>query len=112
MTKVELTVPDKLSKIDPTLRDELLIGAIREVASTQLKEKEEELEEAKKHIREFEEKYKKKFPNFEKELCKDADHKLHEDLVEWSFWNDVFIKEQDLVNDLKFVLGKAYEGNS
>ena len=41
MTKVELTVPDKLSKIDPTLRDELLIGAIREVAATQLKEKEE-----------------------------------------------------------------------
>ena len=111
MTKVELTVPDKLSKIDPTLRDELLIGAIREVAATQLREKEEELEEAKKHIQAFEKKYQKKFQKFEKELCKDADHKLHEDFVEWSFWNDVSIKVQALVNDLKFVLGKAYEGN-
>jgi len=112
MTKVELTVPDKLSKIDPTLRDELLIGAIREVAATQLKKKEEELEEAKKHILEFEEKYQKKFPNFERELHKDADHKQHEDLVEWSFWNDAFMKVQGLVNDLEFVLGKADEGNS
>jgi hypothetical protein len=112
MTKVELTVPDKLSKIDPTLRDELLIGAIREVATTQLKKKEEELEEAKKHVLAFEEKYQRKFPNFEKELRKDADHKLHEDLVEWSFWHDAFMKVQDLVNDLKFVLGKADERNS
>ncbi len=112
MTKIELTVPDKLSKIDPALRDELLLGAIREVAATQLKEKEEELEEAKKRIQEFETKYQKKFPIFEKELREDSDHKLHEDLVEWSFWNDVFMKIQNLINDLKFVLGKANEGNA
>lgn len=111
MTKVELTIPDKLSKIDSGLRDELLVGAIREVASAQLREKEEELEEAKTHLREFEGKYKKKFDLFENEFPGNAEHKLHEDLVEWSFWNDVFEKIKKLVNDLKFVLGKTDEGN-
>ena len=111
MTRVELTIPDKLSKIDSTLRDEMLVGAIRDVASVQLRGKEEELEEAKIHIREFEGKYKKKLKFFEKEFPKDAGHKLHEDLIEWSFWNDVFEKIQKLVNDLRFVLGKSYEEN-
>jgi len=49
MTKIELVVPDRLSKIDPELRERLLVGAIREVASVELKEKEEELEEALKN---------------------------------------------------------------
>ena len=40
MTKIELTLPDRFSKIDSELRDRLLAGAIREVASAQLKEKE------------------------------------------------------------------------
>ncbi|MGR3177948.1 MAG: hypothetical protein ACUZ8E_07815 [Candidatus Anammoxibacter sp.] len=112
MTKVELTVPDKLSKINPELRDKLLLGAIREVAATQLKEKKQELEETKKLILEFEDKYQKKLKYFEEEFPKDADHKMHEDLVEWSFWNDAFMKAQDLVNDLKFVLGKTDEGDT
>jgi len=107
MTKIELIVPDRFSKIDPELRDRLLVGAIREVASTQLKEKEEELEEAKKNILKFEEKYNRSFDHFEKELPKDANYKLHEDLVEWSFWNDVCEKAQRLIEDLRFVLGKS-----
>jgi len=35
MTKIELIVPDRFSEIDPELRDRLLVGAIREVASAQ-----------------------------------------------------------------------------
>ena len=112
MNKIELIVPDKLSKIDPELRERLLVGAIREVASVQLKEKEEELEEAWKNILKFEETYHRSFEDFEKELPKDANHKLHEDLVEWSFWNDVYKKSQNLVEDLKFVLGKNDEESS
>lgn len=107
MTKIELIVPDKFSKIDPELRDRLLVGAIREVASAQLKEKEEEFEEARKNILNFEETYHRSLEDFEKELPKDADYKLHEDLVEWSFWNDVYKKAQRLVEDLRFVLGKS-----
>ena len=56
-------------------------------------------------------KYKKSFKDFEKELPKDAGHELHEDLVEWSFWNDVYETLQNLVKDLKFILGKANEGD-
>jgi len=111
MTKIEITVPDKLSKIDPELQEKLLAGAIREVASVQLREKEEDLDEARKNILEFERKYHKSFADFEKEFPKEADHRLHEDLVEWSFWNDVFEKARELVKDLKFVLGKTDEGN-
>lgn len=109
MAKVELIEPDKLSKIDPDLRDKLLAGAIREVASVQLGEKEEELKEAKRHVLEFEDKYKKKLEHFEKDLPEDADYKLHEDLVEWSFWNNVLVKVQGLVKDLRFVLAKTDE---
>lgn len=69
MAKVELTVPDKLSKIDPDLRDTLLTGAIREVASVQLREKNEDLKEAKKHVLEFEDKYKKNW-NILRRICR------------------------------------------
>ena len=106
MTKIELTLPDRFSKIDPDLRDRLLAGAIREVASAQLKEKEEELEEAKIYILNFEQTYHKSYEKFEKELPTDADYKPHEDVVEWSFWNDVYKQAQQLVDDLRFVLGK------
>jgi hypothetical protein len=112
MTKIELVVPDRLSKIDPELRERLLAGAIRELATAQLKEKEEELEEAYKNILKFEETYHRSFEDFEKELPKDANYKPHEDLVEWSFWNDVYKRAQHLVEDLRFVLGKTDEGNS
>lgn len=54
MAKVELTIPDKFSKIDPELREKLLSGALREVASVQLKEKEKKLEEIREHILKFE----------------------------------------------------------
>jgi len=64
VTKIELAVPDRLSKIDPELRERLLVGAIREVASAQLKEKEEELEEASKNILKFEETYHRSFEDF------------------------------------------------
>ena len=90
MAKVELIIPDKFSKIDPELREKLLSGALREVVSVQLKEKEKKLEEIREHILKFEKKYKKSFKDFEKELPKDAGHELHVDLVEWSFWNDVY----------------------
>ncbi len=93
------------------LQDKLLVGAIREVASVQLEEKKVELEEAKKHIIQFESKYHKNLVNFEKEFPDDAVHSLHEDLVEWSFWNEVFEKGQNIVKDLNFVLGKPDEGN-
>ena len=106
MTKIELTLPDRFSKIDSELRDRLLAGAIREVASAQLKEKEEELEEAKKNILKFEQTYHKSYEEFEKELPADSDHKPHEDMVEWSFWNDVYNQVLHLVDDLRFVLGK------
>ncbi|MFH1148271.1 MAG: hypothetical protein V1736_11270 [Pseudomonadota bacterium] len=107
MTKIELTIPDSFSKIDPELRDRIVAGAMREVASVQLREKEVELEEARKNILKFEETYHSSFEDFEKELPKDANHKLHEDLVEWSFWNDVYKKARRLVEDLRFALGKS-----
>ncbi len=107
MTKIELIVPDKLSKIDPELRDRLLAGAIRDVAAVQLKEKEEELEEAKRNIKKFQDTYHKSFEDFEKEFPEDANYKLHEDLVEWSFWNDISKKAEHLIQDLKYVLGKG-----
>ena len=71
-----------------------------------VREKEEALEEAKKNIQQFECKYHKSFGDFEKEFPKDADYRLHEDLVEWSFWNDVFQKTNKFIRDLKFVLEK------
>lgn len=111
MAKIELIIPDKLSKIDPELRERLLAGALREVASTQLKEKEKELEEAKEHILKFEKKYNKSFRDFEKGFPKDTGYEAHEDLVEWSFWNDVYERLQSLVKDLRLMLGKSNEGD-
>ena len=83
-----------------------LHGILAKVLSAQLSEKEEELIEAKRILLKFEQTYHKSYEEFEKELPPDADYKPHEDVVEWFFWNDVYKQAQQLVDDLRFVLGK------
>jgi hypothetical protein len=104
MKKIEIKVPNSFSKIDPKLRDELLARTLRKVAAQNLKEKRRELKTIKKHLSLYRKKYNCEFKDFEANLSKNASHEIHEDWVEWSFWNELNSKVESLIKELEFAL--------
>lgn len=106
MKKIQIEVPDSFSKIDPKLRDELLARTLRKVASENLKEKRKELKKIRKHLSLYKKKYNSEFKNFEANLPKDASHEIHEDWVEWSFWNELNSKVESLIKELEVALNQ------
>ena len=106
MKRIEIEVPEPFSQIDPKLRDELLVRTLRKVAAENLKEKRRELKNIRKHITLYEKKYKCKFKDFEANFPEDASHEIHEDWVEWSFWNELNSKVESLVKELEFALSQ------
>lgn len=107
MTKIQVTVPERLARVDRRMRDKLLSGALRQVAAAQLKEKEKELREAERKLASFERKYGKELKAIERSFPAHASVQMHEDLVEWSFWHDVWKKNRQVVKDLRFCLGQS-----
>ena len=107
MTRVQVKVPEGLARVDRRMRDKLLSGALRQVAAAQLKEKEKELREADRKLASFKRKYGKELKAFERSFSVRASVQMHEDLVEWSFWHDVWEKNQQVVKDLRFCLGQG-----
>ncbi|HDI52302.1 MAG TPA: hypothetical protein ENF45_06695 [Bacteroidetes bacterium] len=89
MNKLTLEVPESLAKLGQPTQKALLVRALRKVAKERIAEERKELEEAKRHLRRLEKKYKKDLKHFEEEMPKTGDYKTHEDYVEWSFWADV-----------------------
>lgn len=100
MKKIEVKVPDSFSKIDPRLRDELLARTLRKVASENLREKRKELKNIKKRLSLYEKKYNCEFKNFEANFPKDSSYEIHEDWVEWSFWNELNSKVESLIKEM------------
>jgi hypothetical protein len=106
MKKIQIEVPDSFSKIDPKLRDELLARTLRKVAVENLKEKRKELKNIKKRLSLFEKKYNCEFKDFETNFPKNASHEVHEDWVEWSFWNELNSKVESFVKELELALNQ------
>ena len=104
MKKIEIEVPESFSKIDPKLRDELFARTLRKVAAENLKEKRKELRDIKKRLTQYEKKYTCTFQDFEANFPEDANHEIHEDWVEWSYWNDLHSKVESLIGELEFAL--------
>ena len=107
MTRIQVKVPERLARVDRRMRDKLLSGALRQVAAAQLKEKEKELREAERKLASFERRYGKELKAFERSFPVRASVQMHEDLVEWSFWHDVWEKSRQVVKDLRFCLGQS-----
>lgn len=106
MTRLEVMLPSPFSKVDSDLREKLLAGALRQITLAQLREKEEELKEARERVSKFEEKYKKSREDLEKDFPPEADYIIHEDWIEWSYWCDMVKRIEGFVQDMKFSLGE------
>jgi uncharacterized membrane protein YheB (UPF0754 family) len=106
MTTIEITVPDILSKFDRLKTKEVLLGAIRHVVVAKLKEEKKEKEKALRNIKKYERKYKMSIEEFEKNMPKDADYQLHEDWIDWSFWNSVYKRIEKDIQKFQVILGE------
>ena len=62
---------------------------------------ESRLLKAREKTENFERKYKCSFIGFEKKLPSKAGHKLHEDWVEWSYWQEVLKQYPSYLSVLK-----------
>lgn len=107
MARIQVKVPERLVRVDRRVRDKLLSGALRQVAAAQLKEQKKELREVERKLASFERKYGKELKAFERSFPVHASVRMHEDLVEWSFWHDVWEKSRQVVEDLRFCLGQG-----
>ncbi|MBI4778018.1 hypothetical protein HY792_03760 [Candidatus Desantisbacteria bacterium] len=107
MTTVKVAIPDILSKFDRIRKEEILLSAIRHVVVIKLKEEKKEAEKALRVVKKYEKKYKmRSFEEFEKNMPKDGDSDLHEDWLDWSFYNDVYHRNQEDVQKLQGLLGE------
>lgn len=106
MTTVNITIPDILSSFNKIKREEVLLSAIRHVVVGKLKEEKKEAEKAIKGIKKYEKRYEMSFKEFEKNMSKNGDYRLHEDWVDWSFQNDVYNRTQEDMQKLQRLFGE------
>lgn len=105
MTEIILEIPDRLNKVVPVLKKPFLLRVIRNLAKTKIAENKQQLEQAKKHIRDFEARYNMTFDKFKENFPPGGDVEAHEDFVEWSFWIDVQNKLVEEINEFKKLNG-------
>lgn len=105
MTEITIEIPDNLNKILPVLKKPFLLRAIRNLAKTKIEEDKQQLEEAKKHIQDFETLYKMTFETFKENFPPEGNVQVHEDFIEWSFWIDVQKKLTEDINEFKKLNG-------
>ena len=107
MTEITIEIPDSLNRILPVLKKPLLLRVIRNIAKTKIDENKQQIKEAFNHIRGFEKQYKMGFEDFKENIPADGDYKVHEDIIEWSFWVDVKNKLDEEIKEFKKLNGGA-----
>jgi len=105
MTEITIEIPDSLSKVLPVLKKPFLLRVMRNLARTKIEENKEQLEEAQKHIHNFEKRYVTRFEAFKANFPPEANVQSHEDFVEWSFWVDVRDRLNEEINTFKKLNG-------
>ena len=66
---------------------------------------------AKENIRNYEQKYKNTFKHFKiNGLPEDAGYEMHEDFIEWEYWEDVLSENEKTVKHVKEFLKELEEG--
>ncbi len=92
MNTITIEIPEILSEFDESTRQELVLGALRKVTKEKLQDEISQKEEAFEQVQKFKIKYGCDFTEFEHNLPPDANYQLHEDWIQWSFWEDVLQK--------------------
>lgn len=106
MTTIKVTIPDILSKVEDLKKNEILLGAIRYVVIAKLKEEKGEAEKALRNVKKYERKYKMSLKEFEGNMPGGGDYKLHENWLDWSFWNEVYGRTQKDMQKLQRLTGE------
>jgi len=92
------------------LPDEELASIFRQGAILRLPYLESRLLQAGEQIRRFEERYGTTLDALQSQgLPDNADYKMHEDFIEWEYWDDVLHKAEATVGNVKAILEKVEE---
>jgi len=87
---------------------EELRSILRQGAILRLPYLEGRLLQAREQIRRFEEKYKTKLDTFKSQgLPENAGYEMHEDFIEWEYWDDVLRETETAVKAIKALLKKV-----
>lgn len=100
MKTLEIDIPEKLDKIPKVERERILNRAIDLSLKMRREELMEEVQKSHSKIVGFEKKYGTDFTQFEKSFPPDATREMHEDYVEWYYWDHVTRTSCQLLDDL------------
>ena len=102
MSQMVLEIPDLLADLPSQERERLIRGGLYEATHTRIRQLEKEIAESQKHIRNFEERYKVSFAQFEKDVLPTLDTlQAHEDYNDWFFWQNVLVENEHLMSEMK-----------
>jgi hypothetical protein len=89
-----------------------MLSILRQGSVLRLPHLEGRLRQAKEHVRHFEAKYGMTIDQLvEQGLPDDANYQVHEDFIEWEYWNDVLGETDIIIKNVKRILSKAEEAS-
>lgn len=87
---------------------EELVSILKQGAILRLPYLEGRLFQAREQVKRFEEKYKTAVDNLRSQgLPEDADYEMHEDFIEWEYWDDVLKETEMAVTSITALLEKV-----
>ena len=90
------------------LPDEELASILKQGALLRLPFLEGRLFKAGEEVKRFQNKYRTTLDNLKSQgLPDDADYEMHEDFIEWEYWNDVLNETEMIVRGVKAILEKV-----
>lgn len=105
MNTITLEVPEVLAELTKTTQQEVVLSALRKVARDKINDEIRQKREAESHLQRYEAKYHCKFKQFEQDLPANGNLQIHEDYIEWSFWQDVLIEAEKDIRTYQKLLG-------
>jgi len=104
MTQVTITIPSPLANLPVAEQDSLLRAGLFEAMRARMRQLATEVEESKKYIRHYEEKYGVSLAQFELEQLPELNTlQAHEDYNDWFFWAETLRQNQQLLDELRTV---------
>ncbi|NPV81083.1 MAG: hypothetical protein HPY52_12575 [Firmicutes bacterium] len=105
MERIELRIPHALNML-PNKEKGIFSRAIASSAKLRMATLEKRLKDAQTMLQRFENKYGKSYRDFESSFPDDADMEIHEDLVEWAFWDRVAEDCSAAINGYRLLTGR------
>ena len=96
MKTFEVKLPDFVENLPDQEREFLLKRLIAVCAGERVQRIQKDLQKIKKELERYEKIYGSSFEEFEKIMPKDSSIKIHEDYVDWFFWNQVYHEKDEI----------------